>query len=110
MDDDDLRLLGVARPVLSDPLRLLWLSVLAASVSDARAALGLTAGYRWSQLDAMKGLRWVLDDGAHRQSFGWVCDLVDLDRSAIRCRLFRDAGVTAAQALQVAYGQAQPAG
>lgn len=103
LDDDDLRLLPAPRPVSGDAVHQLWLTVLALGVQDAAVALAPPHACKVSPVDAVHGLRWVLDDGDALGSFIWVCTVLDMAPDAVRQCLWRRCGVSRQRALDVAY-------
>ncbi len=94
LDDDDLRLLPAPRPVSGDAVHQLWLTVLALGLQDAAAALAPPRACKVSPVDAVRGLRWVLDDRDALGSFIWVCTVLDMAPDAVRQCLWRRCGVT----------------
>lgn len=103
LDDDDLRLLPVPRPVSGDAVYQLWLMVLALGVQDAAAALVRPRVCRVLPVDAVRGLCWVLDDGMAVGSFIWVCTVLEMAPDAVRRCLWRRCGVTCQRARDVAH-------
>lgn len=103
LDDDDLRLLPAPRPVSSDAVHQLWLTVLAVGVQDAAAALSQPRACKVSPVDAVRGLRWVLDDADTVGSFIWVCTVLDMAPDAVRLCLLHRCGVSRQCAQDVAY-------
>lgn len=103
LDDDDLRLLPTPRPVSGDAVHQLWLTVLALGLQDASAALAPPRACKVSPVDAVRGLRWVLDDRDALGSFIWVCTVLDMAPDAVRLCLWRRCGVSRQRAQDVAY-------
>lgn len=109
MDEDDLALLPVPVPRNGDALRQLWSAVLLHALQEAGQLFGVAGGCRATLGDSKTALRWLLAD-AHGVaaggvgSFVWVCAVLDLDAGDVRRRFLGKCGLTAGQALQIAYG------
>lgn len=106
LDDDDMRLLPVPRPISGEAVHQLWLTVLALGVQDAAAALVRPRGYDVPSQVALCALCWVLDDVEAVGSFVWVCRALDMAPDAVRQCLWWRCGVSALRARRVAHAAA----